>query len=909
MRRVFRIPFSRTRLVREVDDEISFHLQSRIDALVASGMTPDDARAMAVRQFGDLTTVRQELLTTDRQREATQRRANILAELRQDVTFGVRTLRRNALLTTLVVGGLALGIGANAAIYSLIDAVLVRKLPVPNPDPLVIVGDPIYVDSRGHGTPDGKLFSYALWLDVRNNAQAFDAIAAVADPDRVDARIDETQTELEHPRGRLVSSKYFTVLGVKSAAGRTFDNETDDANAPPRAVISHDYWMRRFQGDPSVVGRTILVDGLRVAITGVAARGFAGEVVGMKTDIWLPLALRDRLHPNQPFFRDRRMTWLLLIGRPKPGLTPEQVRAQTCPIIKSAILANAAPDELADIKDRGITCVLAAGARGLSTIRGSFAAPLVTLMFGVGLLLCIVCVNIANLLLARGIARRREMSLRLAIGANRARIVRQLLVESLLLALASGAAALLVAWWGSRLLVTMASEGDPISVSVGPNAHVFVFTLGLSIVSVVLFGLMPALRASRVDLGAALRSASRSVSSGARFGAVLIAGQVALSLLLLAGASILTHSLRKTESTPLGFDRDHLIVADIDISTPGYASERLASVVRSMRDRVAAIPGVAAVSYSQNGIFSGSEWHTDINVPGFVSRTSTDSTTAADEVGAGFARAIGAHLIAGRDLDARDESVDPRTAIVNGSFARFYFHDRNAVGQYVRFDDSSVVQIVGVIADVRGRTLDTAAAAERRIYIPYLHRSGATKFGQPARLRLLVRTSGDPSTLVQSVRGAIVAADRAVTIDDIEPVRHLIRLSIRDQRLVARLATGLGALALLLAAIGLFGVTSYSIARRTSEFGIRIALGARSTDIARLAIRDGLRPVVIGVVIGLPMSIAAVRILEHHLSGISSDPFSVATSVVVLFAGAMIAVFVPARRATLIDPTRALRED
>ena len=434
MRRVFRIPFSRSRLVDDVDDEIAFHLQSRIDALVASGMSPAEARTVALRQFGDLGTVRDEILVMDRQRDSVRRRVNLFAELRQDVAFGLRTLRRNALLTTLVVGGLALGIGANAAIYSVVDAVLVRKLPIPNPDPLVIVGDPRYVDSRGHGTPDASLLSYYVWNEVRKNAQSFEHIAAVGEPGRIDARIDESRSEIEHPTGRLVSGEYFAVLGVRAVAGRTLDAVTDDPDAPPQATISYDYWMRRFNGDPGVVGRNVFVDGLRVTIIGVAPPGFFGEVVGYRPDIWLPLALHDRLHPNAPIFRDRRMMWLLLVGRPKAGVTLEQVRAQFTPVIKSAVLASASPDELPEIKERGITTVFAPGARGLSSVRGPFAAPLVTLMAGVALLLCIVCVNIANLLLARGIARRREMSLRLAIGANRARIVRQLLVESLVLA-------------------------------------------------------------------------------------------------------------------------------------------------------------------------------------------------------------------------------------------------------------------------------------------------------------------------------------------------------------------------------------------------------------------------------------------------------------------------------------------
>ncbi len=372
--------------------------------------------------------------------------------------------------------------------------------------------------------------------------------------------------------------------------------------------------------------------------------------------------------------------------------------------------------------------------------------------------------------------------------------------------------------------------------------------------------------------------------------------------------------MRQTETIPLGFDRDHLIVADLDISTPGYASERLAAVVHALRDRVGTVPGVAAVSYSMLGIFSGSEWHTDVQVAGFVARSTKDSSSAADAAGAGYAKAIGAHLIAGRDLGAEDEGVAPRTAIVNQSFARFYFNDpaaRNVVGRYVSFDDSSVVRIVGVIADVRGRSLDTteSPANERRIYIPYLRQSGATKFTQPGRLRLLVRANGDPATVLQAVRAAIVETDRNLPIDAIDPVRQLIRISIRDERLVARLATGLGVLALLLAAIGLFGVSSYSIARRTSEFGVRIALGANRGDIARLALRDGLRPVMVGVVLGVPLSILTVRMLEHHLSGISSDPLAVFISIVILLLSATIAVLVPARRAMLIDPTSALRDE
>lgn len=895
----------RSRQARDREREMQFHLELEASQRERAGrgtLSRRDAELAARRRFGNVTYLGEEA----RRMSAFQ----WLDTVERDIRFAARSMRRAPGITAVIALSLALGIGINASIFSLVDAVLNRKLAVRDPDGLVIVGDPADVYSSGHGTPDGQSYSYPLYLDVRRSARAFDGLAAVGEPGRVDARINGTSIDAEHPVGRMVSGNYFAVLGVGAAAGRTFDSTADDPAAPPQATISYDYWVRRFAGDRGIVGRDILVDGVRLTLTGVTARGFTGDVVGQSTDIFLPVGLNDRMHPNLPRLRDRRAMWLLLFGRAKRGLSLQQVRAQTTPLVRSAILATAKPDELADIKDRGFTIAFAPGARGLSGLRETFRAPLITLMLGVAVLLCIVLVNVANVLLARGLARRREISLRLALGADHLRVLRQLLTESGVLAGLSGAMAVVVAWWGSRLLLRMAVDGDAISLDVSPNAHVIAFTLAVSMASALLFGLMPAMRASRIDLASVLRATGRSIAHGARFGTALITCQVALSLLLLVGASILTRSLLKTESLPLGFDRSHLIVADLDIATPGYASERLANAAHTLRERVSAVSGVTHVSYSQNGIFSGTEWHTSVGVPG-LTLSMRDSTTAADRVGSAYAHTIGAHLITGRDFGPEDEGVPPATALVNESFARFYFHGANPIGQLVQFDDSSVVHIVGEIADVRGQSLDTTgrSGAARRIYIPYLYRSGTTKFAQPAELRLLVRTSGDPARVLQAVRRAIVAADPALTIDDLESVTQLIRFSIRDERLVARLATGLGALAVVLAAIGLFGVMSYSVGRRTAEIGVRSALGADRSAIAWMVLRDGLRPVAIGLLLGLPLSIAAVRLLQHHLNDISSDPASIAVAIGVLLTAAAAAVLVPARRATRIDPIGALREE
>ena len=911
MRRVLRLPFSRRRLTRDVDDELAFHFATRIDQLVARGLTLEAARAEALKQFGDIESVRQGMLSLSEEREAAARRATVLSDVRQDLTYGIRTLRRGAAFTGLVVGGLALGIGANATIFSLIDAMLLRQLPVTKPEELVAVGDPENVTSSGYGTPSAELFSYPLYRDVHDNNQVFSGVVATGPTSRLDVRVERGMAEPEHPNGRFVSGNYFSVLGVRAAVGTTLDSSDDAPGALARATINHGYWTRRFQGDSTVVGRAITVNGAGVVITGVGPPAFTGEVVGSTTDIWLPIPTHDLLRPNERILDNRRAGWLLLLGRTKPGLTLEQVKQGLIPVIESSIRSNVSSrDDIVALNTRGLTYAVSSGARGLSSVRPAFAAPLVALMIGVALLLCIVCVNVANLLLARGIARRREMSLRLAIGANRSRIVRQLLTEGMLLALVSGTAAVLVGWWGSKALLALASEGKPVSLALGPSAPVLAFTFALSLGSVVLFGLVPALRSSRVDLASALRAQSRSVAQGARFGVWLIAGQVAISLVLVAGASMLTRSLRAIQSTELGLDRDHLIVADLDITTPGYSADRLATAVHALRDRVMEVPGVVDVTYSENGLFTGTDWSTSLAVPGFTARIPEDSITSQDLAGAGYARAIGARVIAGRDLEPRDEGVLPRVVMVNESFARFYFAGRDPVGQFIRFDDSVHVQIVGVVADIRGQSLQAPEARRaRRIYIPFLHAVDPGNFGQPDNLRLLVRTSGDPAALLQRVRREIVAVDAALTLDDIRPLSALVRVSIRQERLVARIATALGVLALLLAGIGLYGVTTYTIARRRNEIGVRLALGARGLDIGRMVLRDVLRPVALGLVVGLPLAIVAMRLLQQHLIDAAPDAGSVAIAIAVLVASAGVAGAAPAVQATRIDPLTALRAD
>jgi predicted permease len=917
MRRVLRIPFARGHIAREVDDELSFHIEMRTQRLIAAGWTPDAARSEALRQFGDVDSVRQDCLVMDEQRERAMQRANVIGELHQDIAYALRTLRRNFAFTAVIVGALALGIGANTAIFTLIDAVLVRTLPVSHPEQLVAVGDPTRVGSLSNGSPRTDLLSYPLFRDLRDQNHVFSGVLASGRTDRLDVRIEGTSGEFEHPRGRFVSGNYFSLLGVGAFAGRTFDASNDAiAGASPIATISYGYWTRRFHNDRSAIGRTILVNGTKITIIGVTPPSFSGDIVGSSTDVWLPMTMHDVLRPQEKALDDRLISWVLVLGRLQPGVTMAQAKQQISEVIQRNIVANAKPQVAKAFLGRGPKFYVSSGAKGFSRVRDTFQAPLVTLMIGVGLLLCIICANVANLLLARAIARGREMAVRLALGAGRSRLVRQLLTESAVLAVLSAIVGLFVAWWGSRALLALASDGSPMSLNLGTDMSVLAFTLVVSVLAVALFGVVPALRASRVDLASAMRAQSPSVAGsttglrGERIpvAKLLIAGQVALSVVLVIGAAMLVRSLRNVQETDVGMDRDHLVIVDLDVGARGYQGDRLASLVHTLRDRIGSVPGVAAVTFSENGIFSGTESSTTIEVPGFTARTPDDTTIAYDVVGPGYATTIGAKLIAGRDFTPSDEPLLPRLALVNQSLAQFYFPGQNAVGKYLHFNDSVAVQIIGVLADTRDHDLEGKPA--RRAYFSYVHADDPKNLGAPGSLRLEVRTAGDPSALVQTLRRAVVSVDPSLPIDGVDPLPTLMRQSIREERLVARLASAFGAFALLLAAIGLYGVMTYAITRRTSEIGLRVALGAQRGDVVRMVLFDALRLVGFGLVIGLPVALTSTRLLRTQLHGVdAADPVSILVAVGVLTASAVVAVMLPALRAARVSPIVALRAE
>jgi len=914
MRRVFRI-FGTRQIRREVDDELAFHLEMRTQRLIEGGMSRDAAEREALRQFGDVNGVRDNCVSMDEARERGMDRATTIQELTQDVGYAMRSVKRNAGFASVVIGALALGIGANTAIFTLIDATLVRTLPVQHPEQLVIIGNPARTNSSSEGTPRTDMLSYPLFRDLQRQNHVFSDVFVSGRTGRLDVRIGTSGAELEHPRGRYVSANYFAMLGVHAAHGRVFDGTEDQVpGASALVVISDGYWTRRFHNDPAAVGSTMLIDGTRMTIIGITPPVFTGDIVGVAQDLWIPASMHDALAPPRKLLDDRNRNWLLAMGRLKSGATLAQAENDVPRVLEQFIVDNAPPQARQAFLASTPKYWISSGAKGFSRVRVTFQAPLLTLMIGVGLLLCIICANVATLLLARSIARGREMAVRLALGANRGRLVRQLLTEGLVLAMIGAAIGLLLAWWGSRALLALAGGRGSYSLDLGLDVPVLAFTVAVSFGAVLLFGLAPALRAARVDLASTIRSGATSIAGGvlasrgqrAPLGKLLIAGQVAMSVVLLIGAAMLVRSLRNVVNVDTGLDRAHLIIADIDIGSRGYQWERLSTAARTIHERIAALPGVVAVGYSENGVFSGTESGSSLEIPGFVVRTSSDSNFAYDQVSAGYAHAIGARLIAGRELAPSDEGGLARVVVVNQAFASFYFPGVSAVGKYFHVSDSVTINIVGVIADVRDHDLMEPAA--RRAYYPYIHHD--VQQGTPVALRVEVRTAGDPAALVQQVRQAIGAADPNLPIEYIAPLEELMMTSIIEQRLVAQLATAFGTLALVLAAIGLYGVMTYAVVGRTGEIGVRVALGAQQLDVVRMVLFDALRLVAAGLVIGLPLALLSARLLNTQLHGVgAADPVSIAVALAVLLASALIAGLIPALRASRVSPTQALRAE
>ena len=834
--------------------------------------------------------------------------------LLKDLRYGLRMLRKSPGFTTVAVLTLALGIGANTSIFSVINAALLRKLPVRDPQQLAIVGDPARVHSYSTGSPRTDLLSEPLYQELARAQDAFDGLAATGylgpDPEVLVDEHEQTGTRAR-AAARIVSGNFFSVIGVDAIMGRTFRAEDEKApGSDPVTVISYKFWERRFNRDPGVIGRTIRVNGYPLTVIGVMPRGFTGEVVGDSQDLWVPLMMQPQVMPAENRLNNVQDAWLVLIGRLKSGLTIEQAQARMQVtyqrVATSSFASRFDSDNAPVLLKRKLQVV--SGARGLSRFRYDFSRPLVLLMTIVAVVLLIASVNLANLLLARSAARRKEIAVRLAIGASNARIMRQVLTECVLLAFLGGAVGLLLAQLGTRALLVIVRAGTPVPLDTTPDPVVLGFTALVCIVTGLLFGLVPALRSRKVELLPALSSAGRGEagSAGSRWniGRILVAAQVALSILVLFAGTLLVHSLQKLHAVDLGYQRDNLLLARIDPRVAGYKAANYIAFCEELLGRLRQLPGVTSVTYSSNGLFSGSESSDSITVPGFQPPANDNNSPYDDTVGPGYFTALGIPIMMGRDIAPQDLAETPKVAVINESMAHFYFGNQNPIGRTFTIKDAKTggvpLEIVGVTRDVRDH--DLRRPLDRRFYMPL------NLFFPPGAMNFEIRTSGDPRAVGQSIRDAVHEANPALQVLDLDTMNVHIDEWLSGEILVARLSSFFAGLVLLLASIGLYGVTAYAVAGRTREIGVRMALGAQARDVRWLVLREALVLVAAGIMVGIPLAMASSRLLGSMLFEVhAADPGAIFVSLFVLSSVALLAAFIPARRATRVDPIVALR--
>jgi len=837
----------------------------------------------------------------------------------QDIRFAARTLAKSPGFTAVAVLSLALGIGANTALFSLVNGLLLRHLPVAHPEQLVAVGLPSRTGGVSDGTPRFDLLSLPLYYALRDSNQCFSGVLATGRTGGLDMQEEggATTAAAEHPRGRMVTGNYFSLLGVRAAIGRTLteEDERPGGASPPVVVLSYRYWQRRFAGAASVVGKRLKINGGLFTVIGVAAPEFAGEIVGTEEDLWIPVTQQPLVNPGRNWLQDGNTSWLLLLGRLKDGVTLDEAKAELDPLMHRLIPAlpgvKLDPDDLAAITRKH--AIVSPGGLGFSSVRARFLQPLLLLFGMVGVVLLICCANIANLLLTRAAGRAREIGVRLAIGAGRGRLVRQLLTESVLLSLLGAGCGAVLAVWASGMLLRMASGGpNPIPLDVHPDWRVLGFTLGITMVTAVLFGLAPGVRAVRVDLLSALKpSMGRTGRAGGgrgrfRAGKALVVAQVAVCLLLLMGAGLLSRTLNNLMQQDVGFDRDRLLVLETDPVASGYSQKQMDGMMRDVSASLAELPGVSAVVPSYNGLFSGTENATLLG-PGDLKRTSPDDrTNFYDMVGPDYFQIVGAHIVEGRGIGPQDTETSPKVAVVSQAMARFLYPGIDPVGHYLQMGDEKKpvpVEIVGVVRDIKER--DLAEQASRRFFLPMAQRPDDIGY-----LRFILRTAGEPGALAKTVKARMAERFPGLHVLDVAAVLDNMRDDITEQRMLAQLSSLFGGLALVLAVTGLYGVMSYATSLRTNEIGIRIALGAERSTVLRMILGESLWLLAAGILAGLVLAAGTLRVLSSRLFGLSaSDPLTFGAAVGVLGLAVVVAGWLPARRAARVDPLVALREE
>lgn len=826
----------------------------------------------------------------------------------RDLRYGIRMLWKNPGFTTVAVISLAVGIGANTAIFSLVDKLLVRSLPVRQAEQLVLLSAES-VNPRFLNT----IFSWPDFVDYREQNQVLSGLTAL---NQIEGKLG-MGAEAEKVRIEMVSGNYFDVLGVRVAQGRAFSAEEDKTpGAHPVAVLSYGLWRRRFGADASLIGKTVVLNDDHYTVIGIAPKGFTGLKLEFPTEVWVPLMMRPQLMPGTVSLQERRMAWLTLIGRLKPGVTWSQAEAHLDLLARQIREAYTRPsDRHLPFYERRI--LLEPCGKGISFLRKKLNDTLRLLLAVVGLLLFIACANVSTLLLARSTARRKEIAVRLALGASRARLIQQLLTESLLLALVGASAGLLCAPYLHELLLAFQPNINlsPTVLSRSLDARVLGFALLVSILSGVIFGLVPALQSSRSDLAPALKGADHLLRQHERrWNArhLLVIAQVALALVVLIGAGLFIRSLSKLLSIDPGFRTENVFVIAVELPRERYAGGRSEEFFRrvdeknnaffnQLAERLKALPGVEAVSTAGITPLSGSVGVHSVFIEGYQPRTGETIAIDFNKVGPGYHELMGIPIVRGRGFTERDRAGAPGVVIINEAMARLYFPDRNPLGKRMRLGTGEPwLEIIGVIRDFRIRQLTETPIPH--FDLPSLQNPYGTF------VRVLIRTSSEPANPLAAARREVRVLDPGALVVSTGTLAEELRNSIAPARIAAALTSLFGLMGLLLAVIGLYGVMAYSVNRRTHEIGIRMALGAQRNDVLKLVVRQGMILVLIGVAIGLAAAFALTRVMSSLLYGVSTtDPVTFVSMALLFAAVALLASYIPARRAAKMDPMVALR--
>jgi predicted permease len=911
--RKLRILSGREQFSRDLEEEMAFHRNQTEREFVAAGMSADEARYAAARQFGNDARLRDE--------SRTAWGVQALEHLLQDASFGLRTmLRRSPILTLVAVLSLALGIGANTAIFSLLDAILLRSLPVAAPHQLVLFGKGRWVGSM-NGMPNKSwdLFSYPFYRAFAQKTESFSGVAAMNSIEfGTHGSVSGSSMELMH--ADLVSGSFFNVLGVRTVLGRTLSEDDDRApGAGPVAVASYSWWVRH-GSDPTVIGKTLHIENSDYTVVGIAQPGFFGVTVGQSPDFFIPLSMEKEISPGWNGVDQYDFQSLYLIARLKPGVTLAQASISTNLLFRQIIRgeylgANPSPKDLDDLRHAQID--LTPAARGLSQLRMEMSLPLQILMTVVGLVLLIACANIANLLLARGAARSREIAVRMALGASRARLVVQLLTESALLAASGAVLGVALAWKAGALLLRLnAGSGAPAPVDVTPDLRVLLFTLGLTGLTALFFGIAPALRATRPSLSPSLREGRGLVGGSARnrLGRALIVAQIALSVVLLAGAGLFLRTLLKLSSVDTGFDKRNVLVFGLDEYAAGYAQDyHLLNLNQQIEDRVQTLPGIHAASFSMF-TFNEGEWSDDVIVQGIPPAPSNSEDVLYNVVGTQYFQTFGLPILAGRTFTPQDKEHSPAVALVNETFARRFFPGSSPIGHHFGLGNDPAhaadLEIIGVVRDAKYVSL--SENPHMAAYFPWAqHNQYFSNFS--------VRYTGDPAAVALAVRKTIAGVNSRVLVSEVTSFADQVDDSIANQQLTAQLSAFFSLLATFLVCIGIYGLMSYAVARRTNEIGVRMALGAARSSVQWMVLREIFSLTAAGLVIGIPIALlgasVVVKLEDPHLMsrvlyGVhANDPFALTSAVLLMVAVAALAGYLPARRASRIDPMVALREE